>query len=732
VRVLLYAPVDLNVIDGSAIWCVSVAQMLALDPAISLDILLERPLFRDVNIGALSGAPRIGLLDSDTGQRLARTRWLTDDKPGSRLGAERALDRIVHAHCRESYDLIILRGADICRMAAQNAQLAARSWFYFTQHGLDLATLDALSRSNARLACQTPLVQEFLEQYLGCAPGRYVPLPPMIPRRLREAARSGTTGRRLCYVGKFDPDYRVEEMIGCFSRLRAEHPEAEFVIAGDKFYCPSDPRGFRQRVTRALESTPGVQWRGALSRVEVGQLMLASDIGCCWRSAEHDDSLELSTKALEYGAAGLPVLLNPSRISRLVFGDDYPLFTESAESFVEALRRAFADPQTYAQASRVVFEAAGQFTFESVNRALQPYLQQASRSSGWRSTRGPRRIVFAGHDLKFASSVIDHFSAHDDCIVRIDQWAGHERHDERESEELLRWADVIWCEWCAGNAVWYSQRMRPSQRLIVRLHRYEITTSAPDEVAWENVSTLITIAPHVRNALLSRLGHRLEPICRLVYNIVDCEHFERPKSDKARYQLGLLGYCPKLKHPRLAAEILLRLRAHDNRWRLLAAGRRPNSYAWIWGDPEERQYYEQFEAFIESEQLGNYVVRQDWTDEPAEWFRGVGYILSCSDVEGSHQAVAEGMASGAVPIVRLWEGADVLYPNAALFRSADEAAKAILSISVDDRWLEMSGQAAREARRRFDRPLILQRLEEILLGETRDDTCQQVALAGTE
>ena len=50
------------------------------------------------------------------------------------------------------------------------------------------------------------------------------------------------------------------------------------------------------------------------------------------------------------------------------------------------------------------------------------------------------------------------------------------------------------------------------------------------------------------------------------------------------------------------------------------------------------------------------------------WFQKVGYILSTSDFEGSHQAVAEGMAAGSVPIIYNWDGADTVYPEKFVYK----------------------------------------------------------------
>ena len=62
----------------------------------------------------------------------------------------------------------------------------------------------------------------------------------------------------------------------------------------------------------------------------------------------------------------------------------------------------------------------------------------------------------------------------DDIDLAFDHWASLHHHDVKESERLRDWADVIICEWCGPNAVWYSNNKRRRQKLIVRLHMFEL------------------------------------------------------------------------------------------------------------------------------------------------------------------------------------------------------------------------------------------------------------------
>ncbi len=714
-RVLLHAPVDLNLIDGSTIWCISVAQTLCQDSSVQVDLMLNAPLQRAVNTTSLSDTPKICLLDPWKPRDVAALRNV-GDKLAKRMTPDQAFTRITRLHDAQPYDLLVLRGGPICRLVAGTPKLAARSWFYLTQGGADAETCEAVARSNGLIACQTPLLQEYLEDVFGTAPSRYVPLPPLVPRLSRSEPRATRSGYKLCYVGKFDAHYRIEEQIAALTEIRKQFPDTTLVVAGDKFHDPEGTGDFERRLRAAFENTPGVDWRGALSREAVADLMNECDLGCCWRTAHYDDSLELSTKALEYAAAGLPVLLNPSRINRLVFGDDYPLYVDTPESFVTRVCEAWEHERVYQTAASQMIATAGRFTFSAARQVLERWLATYRPDApAVIEPDRPQRIVFAGHDLKFAREIITHFSNRPDCVVRIENWLSHTRHDERRSEELLRWADVVYCEWCLGNAVWYSQRLRPAQRMVIRLHRQERDTQFPNQVAWDNVDHLLFIAPQVRDEITAQLDQQLTATTHLLLNVIDCDRFDRTKPEACSHTLGMLGYSPRLKQPRLALDILARLMERDDRWRLHLGGKDPREYEWLWRRPTERAYYEAFEEQLAAG-LEQYVVREGWTDDPGSWYAPVGYLLSCSDFEGSHQAIPEGMAAGCVPIVRRWDGAADLYPRSCLFESVDEAVEHIQRVHDSGTRDELGDQARVEARQRFDQTVILSQFEPLLLG----------------
>jgi glycosyltransferase involved in cell wall biosynthesis len=204
---------------------------------------------------------------------------------------------------------------------------------------------------------------------------------------------------------------------------------------------------------------------------------------------------------------------------------------------------------------------------------------------------------------------------------------------------------------------------------------------------------------------------------RLIYNLIDCGDLDRPKNDGADFNLGFMGTAPMGKAPHLAIELITKLAARDPRYRLRIKGRHPWEYDWLWKRDLEREYYEGLYARIKDLPDGTVIFDPHGDDVP-EWFQDVGFILSTSDHEGSHQAVAEGMAAGSVPIIRNWPGAEGLYPAQSIFSSLEQAEQMILRYRDQD--LDGARASAKYFATRFDQAVIIEQfgrlLQELAVG----------------
>ncbi|MBZ4018767.1 hypothetical protein CCS38_24105 [Streptomyces purpurogeneiscleroticus] len=271
------------------------------------------------------------------------------------------------------------------------------------------------------------------------------------------------------------------------------------------------------------------------------------------------------------------------------------------------------------------------------------------------------RVGVTGHDLKFFTGLLEHFRSRSDLDVRPAQSsAAFWDHDPRQARRLADWADVIICEWCGANAVWHARHKRPGQRLIVRLHRFELHTPWPGRLDIDAVDKVICVSPHYAEAIRITTGWPLEKITVLP-NTVDVDQLDRTKLPGAEYRIGMLGAVPASKRLDLALEVLAELRRHDPRFTLFVKSRLPWDVGHIWQRAEEVDHYRKVFHRLDDPLLRRSVVFDPFGRDVASWLRGIGFVLSTSDHESFHLAPAEGMASGAIPAFLGWPGAERLY-----------------------------------------------------------------------
>lgn len=322
------------------------------------------------------------------------------------------------------------------------------------------------------------------------------------------------------------------------------------------------------------------------------------------------------------------------------------------------------------------------------------------------------RILFNGHDFRFLQPVIDYFSNHSNFKVYLDEHDGHQIKDCKKSREFLELSDIIFCEWALGNAVWYSHHKMTNQRLLVRLHHQELKTEYLSKIEWKNVDTVIFICEHNNNRFLEKFPH-LSPKVRMIYNPIDCNVLNQPKIPSARFTLGFVGLSPMRKRPDIGLEIFHNLKQMDDRFKLIFKGRKPWEYKWLWERPEERNYYEEFFHKIEISEFKDEIAFEDYGDDMPSFYSKVGFILSTSDHEGSHQAVAEGMASGAIPIIRNWPGAELIYPQKYIFEDVERAVHLIQSFTEEEVFADESQRVKEYAYQNFDKSVIIPKFKEI-------------------
>ncbi len=327
-----------------------------------------------------------------------------------------------------------------------------------------------------------------------------------------------------------------------------------------------------------------------------------------------------------------------------------------------------------------------------------------------------RAVLVSGFDLKFVRELADRLDSGYGLRISLDEWPGI-RTPSALTRSLAAAADTIVAEWARPNAAYLAQRKRPGQTLLVRLHRYELTTRFPAEIDIDQVDAVVYVSYHVGREITERLGW---PKDKLVYipNYVDIDAFDRPKLPGARFGIGAIGIELANKRFDLMLDVIAEVRRQDPRFTLFVRSTAPWRNRYGWARPHERDYVERWLRRIDADPLlrGGVVFDPPGRDM-ARWYRSIGIVLSTSDIEGFHFAVADGMASGAVPVIRPRPGAEEIFGAEWIKPTTDDAVSAILSLADEGVWARQTAIAKQRIRQITDPEAVLTAWSDLLHGD---------------
>ncbi|MBZ9610358.1 glycosyltransferase [Rheinheimera maricola] len=278
------------------------------------------------------------------------------------------------------------------------------------------------------------------------------------------------------------------------------------------------------------------------------------------------------------------------------------------------------------------------------------------------------RLLIAGYDLKFIQPVLTALGHY--FTVITDEWRGHNSHDESHSLQQLAQADYIWCEWLLGNAVWYSKHKTPQQKLVCRMHRFELSREFGEQLNLSGVDAITAVSVLFFERLMERFPAIPRQKVRLLPNFVDVAGYDQVSFADSRFTLAMIGYVPAKKGLLHALQILAELRQKDSRYRLKLFGKAPAELPWLKNHPDELAYFADCEQHIRDLGLTDAVEHVGFADiKKAMAQHQVGFVLSVSEsmrelpgFESFHLAVADAYAAGAVGLVKQWTGCEYVYP----------------------------------------------------------------------
>ena len=504
-----------------------------------------------------------------------------------------------------------------------------------------------------------------------------------------------------------------------------------------------------------------VRLRDAGRAAEADELALSAAGRMKSPAARADLLVETARRSLEEGRS-TPLAL-PAYAAQLALADER--FAEddrsaAAELFTDALKLATHRVLHFDSITSPLADDPAGYTAplrdSAVAKALRTARGRVSTSAttgdgsttaeddsapGDSSARPVRLLIATRINADFLTEIREHFDAHPGFEARFVDFAeAHEldrfaKNPERivlqtlagkpklpaVTEEVFRehldWADVVFVEWCTALATLLTQVDPGDTRVVVRMHSYEAFTLWPHLMDMSRVDDMVFVSEHLRDLAVAAIPGLQEadaPRTHVITNAVDLRRCVRPKRAEARFTLGLVGASKMVKDPRWAIAVLRELRTHDERYRLLL----------VRGDLEEpteaaRAYVEGFQRDLaELEPIGAVTVLGHTDDVPGT-LEDIGVAVSASARESFHIGFVEGVASGAVPVVRDWPffpGATrKLFPPDWVVDSPEAAAERVLALTQDEAvWRAAADDFATHVLDRWDWSVVSQEFDRLL------------------
>lgn len=500
---------------------------------------------------------------------------------------------------------------------------------------------------------------------------KFFTLPHCFDRRMyhKQSHNTNSTKFRFMHVGMLYKFKRTSEpfLLGA-QRLLAKHPHLkdtftiEFYGANDKYIKNAAEYGLEDIVT----------FEGNVDYLSSLSIMLDADCLLLRDADFTDQGLENTPfypgKLADYLGAKKPIIAVtmekgcvPDMLSTL---GGKSLTEEDIDGIADAMYQAINGNLS------INLPETEKYSYENISILAKEALSFPQKKV---------KVLIAGHDLKFAKYLMEEIEFNDSYELLIDQWQGHDKHDEEKSLNLLNQADVIFCEWGLGNLVWYANHKKSGQKLITRIHAQELRTRHLDRCNHQNIDNYIFVSPYYFELMIHEFGLERSK-CKMIFNMVDNQLLNKPKLDGSEFSLGMIGDVPQSKRLDKALDLFEQLYTKDQRYKLYIKGKRPEEYSWMHSKAkaDEMAFYQKQYDRIKNNGWENNVIF-DGYGPIDEWLRKIGWIISVSDAESFHLAVAEGMASGATPLILNWPGSEYIYDKKYIKSNLDGLYSILLS-----------------------------------------------------
>ena len=692
-KILLYGDLNLNIVDGSSVWLVSLAKLLSNDKNNIVDILLKVPLTNPVLSGELVYRENISFLNG--GEFVPKN---------NRIDSSNIVKVMTEIDRLRDYSCIIVRGFEVAQAIAKDDHLTSKLIPYLTNFCHDKESITKQEKDKllyiysrvSRFFVQTVQMEDYLKDVLKVDGEKFNILNPMI--FMDEIKPCKKLPKSIVYAGKIARDWNIIELIDIMDRIYKLDSEITLHFIGDKFN--PEMYDLKDEILEKLNNSPNIKFYGSLPKSETTKIINSCELGYSFRSSriDNDESLELSSKVLEYCFCNVPLILRKTKMHTDVLGEDYPLYAQSVDECVERILEFFSSDTDRAAFSAGLAAKVERFSPENVYKHISAALDAFPSKK--------MRLLITGHDLKFIKQLFPYFEKEFELTVQ--QYPEYNLLDVVESKKLLKKQDIIWCEWLLYNAEWYSMHLYSFQKLYIRAHRFELKRYYGNKVKWQNVNKLITVSYYYMEQFISAFKVPRNKTT-VINNFLDMDSYSTEKEDGYKYNLAMIGILPKRKGFSRAVDLLIKLKERDSRYKLYIAGKRPEEFPGTRNDPAQRAYFNSVYKKIEDNNLTDSVIFTGWIKIP-DFLKKIGYTLSLSDSkfpESFHVAPFEGMASAGLGLALRWEGIEYIYPDYTVYDSMEDIFEKIIECNENEAlYNELSEKGRAFVSENYNLPLI--------------------------
>lgn len=679
---LIYADIDLNTVDGSAVWLSSMTSVLSLSGKTIL--LSKNKIKRNVVVDNILNKKNVLILTPDNFEG-------EEDS----LGVDECVSIIRNLDsCLGELKKVVVRGSGVAKKIVEDRRFYKRIYAYLTdfyEHASDgtirikdeTKYIDVLARQAKTFLVQTELIEDALRKATKY-PFDSIEIPPPVLKKIKKENNFNDVKNNneivIGYAGKIAPNWGLTQLIEWVSQLRIDGMNVKVLWIGDKISGAGDAienRRYRSQINTLLSEERVVRL-GALSRDETIQKMALVDFSWCWRPPEFEDNtLELSTKLVEGVVSSQVCLVYPSKINIQSLGVEYPFFVKDYNQFKCLIKKK----ERYLEQRFVdrVYEK------HSILKIAERFDQKFSLENKF--FKHNARVCVATHDPKF---IFPYFSYLKERGVKtfMDQWEWGAIGDEERSRYFAENSDVVFCEWGLANSVWYSNNLPEGKRLIVRLHQQEIRQRAAKfgrAVNKDRVDLFIFVSEKVREEAIRLFGFDPRKTVVVPNFVLDKEYCFFEKNRSSVIKMGMVGIIPQTKRFDLSVKLLAEIIKRGYLAELHIKGPRPEELEWMRAGSrvKELDYYYQVYSEIDSDrELKECIKFHGWGNDVAKFYEGMDFILSPSDFESFHYALADGVLSGCWPILWSWGEAKEIYDPSWVVNDISEAADRVIEFST--------------------------------------------------